>query len=126
MTHNDSNKYEEIAQAAVQEAGQRLEEALTQLAQRLRPFPSFLGMTSVQAVEVEPLMLSGRDQGCIVVDPEGQLWRFEVTAISGIAGIAEADQVEEFQPADLAPLEYVVYASAAIEILAAELRKRGG
>ncbi len=126
MTHNDSNKYEEIAQAAVHEAGQRLEEALTQLAQRLRPFPSFLGMTSVQAVEVEPLMPSGRDLGCIVVDPEGQLWRFEVTAISGIAGIAEADQVEEFQPADLAPLEYVVYASAAIEILAAELRKRGG
>jgi len=126
MAYYDSNKYEENAQAALNEAARRLEEALTELAPRLRPFPSFLGMTSVQAVEVEPLMASARDLGCIVVDPEGLLWRFDVTAISGIAGIAEADQMEEFQPPDLAPLEYIVYASAAVEILAAELKRRGG
>lgn len=126
MTYYHSYNYEENAQAAVTEAAHRLEESLAELAQRLRPFPSFLGMTSVQAVEVEPLMSSARDLGCIVVDPEGQLWRFDVTAISGIAGIAEADQVEEFQPPDLAPLEYIVYASAAVEILAAELKRRRG
>jgi len=126
MTNYESNKYEEDAGAALSEAAQRLEEALTQLAQRLRPFPSFLGMTSVQAVEGEPPMAPARDLGCIVVDPEGQLWRFDVTAISGIAGIADSDQVEEFQPPDLAPLEYIVYASAAVEILAAELRRTGG
>jgi hypothetical protein len=126
MTDNDSKRYEEGAQVALAEAAQRLETTLVDLAGRIRPFPSFLGMTSVQAVEVEPLMSSARDLGCIVVDPEGQLWRFDVTAISGIAGIAEADQVEEFQPPDLAPLEYIVYASAAVEILAAELKRRRG
>ena len=126
MTNYDSSKLEEEAQAVLAEAALRLEAVVTELARRLRPFPSFLGMTSVQAVEVEPSMASTNDLGCVVVDPEGQLCRFDITAISGIAGISEADQVEEFQPLDLPPLEYIAYASAAIEILAGELTRRGG
>ena len=126
MTDCESRKYEEEAQAALAESAQRLETVLAELARRLRPFPSFLGMTSVQAVEVEVSPAPGRDLGCVVVDPEGQLCRFDITAISGIAGIAESDQVEEFQPLDLAPLDYITYASAAIQVLAEELGRRGG
>ncbi|MDE2939268.1 MAG: hypothetical protein OXR67_10195 [Chloroflexota bacterium] len=126
MSGQDSRKYEEDAQIALAEAAQRLETLLAELANRLRPFPSFLGMTSVQAVEVESPLATGRDLGCVVVDPEGRLCRFDVTAISGIAGIAESDQVEEFQPLDLSSLEYIAYASAAIQMLAEELRRRGG
>lgn len=125
MTDCESTKYQEETQAALTEAAQRLEVALAELARRLRPFPSFLGMTSVQAVEVEVVLAPGRDLGCVVVDPEGQLCRFDITAISGIAGIAESDQVEEFQPLDLESLEYIMYASAAIQILAEELGRRG-
>ena len=125
MSDQDSIKYGEYAQAALTEAAQRLETLLAELAGRLRPFPSFLGMTSVQAVEVESPLATERDLGCVVVDPEGRLCRFDITAISGIAGIAESDQVEEFQPLDLSSLEYVAYASAAIQILAEELRRRG-
>ena len=126
MTSYDSSNYEEDAEAALAGAAQRLENLLAEMARRLRPFPSFLGMTSVQAVEVEPALAPARDLGCVVVDPEGQLCRLDITAISGIAGISEADQLEEFQPLDLAPLEYIVYATAAIEMLAGELRRRGG
>ncbi len=126
MTNYESSKFEEEAQAILAETAQRLEALLVELAGRLRPFPSFLGMTSVQAMEVEPQFGPTRDLGCVVVDPEGQLCRFDITAISGIAGISEADQVEDFQPLDLSSLEYAVYAAAAIEILAGELRKRGG
>ena len=126
MTESNSSKYTEEAQAALTETAQRLEAVLSELARRLRPFPSFLGMTSVQAMEVEPALAPARDLGCVVVDPEGQLCRFEIAAISGIAGITESDQVEEFQALDLAPVEYVVYAGAAIQILAEELRRRGG
>ena len=126
MDSPDSRKYEEDAQIALAEAGQRLETLLAELASRLRPFPSFLGMTSVQAVEVESPLAAERDLGCVVVDPEGRLCRFDIRAISGIAGIAESDQVEEFQPLDLSSLEYVSYASAAIQALAEELRRRGG
>ena len=125
MTSYDSSKYEEDAEAALAGAAQRLENLLAEMARRLRPFPSFLGMTSVQAVEVEPALAPARDLGCVVVDPEGQLCRLDITAISGIAGISEADQLEEFQPLDLAPLEYIVYATAAIEMLAGELKRRG-
>ncbi len=126
MTNYDSSKLEEEAQAVLAEAALRLETVLRELAGQLMPFPAFLGMTSVQAVEVEPSMASTNDLGCVVVDPEGQLYRFDITAISGIAGISEADQVEEFQPLDLAPLEYIAYASAAVQILAQELARRGG
>ncbi len=126
MTEYESSKYEEEEYATLAGAAERLEAALTELAGRLRPFPSFLGMTSVQAVEVNPPLAVNRDLGCVVVDPDGRLCRFDITAISGIAGIAEADQIEEFQPLDLAPLEYIVYASAAIELLAGELSRRGG
>ena len=126
MTECERRKYEEEAQVAIAEAARRLEVVLVELARRLRPFPSFLGMTSVQAVEVEVSLPPGRDLGCVVVDPEGQLCRFDITAISGIAGIAESDQVEEFQPLDLVPLEYITYASAAIQTLSQELARRGG
>ncbi len=126
MAGNDSKKYEEDSHAALTDAAQRLETVLVELASRLRPFPAFLGMTSVQAVEVESPLTADPDMGCVVVDPEGRLCRFDITAISGIAGIAESDQVEEFQPLELGPLEYIGYASAAIQALAAELRRRGG
>ena len=125
MTSYDSSNYEEDAEAALAGAAQRLENLLAEMARRLRPFPSFLGMTSVQVVEVEPALAPARDLGCVVVDPEGQLCRLDITAISGIAGISEADQLEEFQPLDLAPVEYIVYATAAIEMLAGELKRRG-
>ena len=107
MSDRDSREYEEDAQVVLTEAAQRLETLLAELAGRLRPFPSFLGMTSVQAVEVESPLAVPRDLGCVVVDPEGRLCRFDITAMSGIAGIAESDQVEEFQPLDLSSLEYV-------------------
>ena len=108
------------------ETAQQLQEILEQAARDLRPFPSFLGMTTVQAIEVEPGIAAARDLGCVVVDPEGRLCSLEITAISGIAGMAEADQVEEFQPLDLSPVEYIVYASEAIALLSMELRRRGG
>ncbi|MCY4366950.1 MAG: hypothetical protein OXE17_12130 [Chloroflexi bacterium] len=126
MAQIENGEVEERVSALLAETALQLQEILEQVARRLRPFPSFLGMTSLQAVEVEPGFSSERDLGCVVVDPEGRLCSLEITAISGIAGMAEADQVEEFQPLKLSPLEYVVYASAAIDMLTGELRRRGG
>ena len=126
MTNFEPDQVEESVAALLAATAQQLQDILEKVARDIRPFPSFLGMTSVQAVEVEPGFSSGRDLGCVVVDPEGRLCSLEITAISGIAGMAEVDQVEEFQPVDLSPVEYVVYASAAIELLTAELRRRGG
>ncbi|MDE2781213.1 MAG: hypothetical protein OXI91_16280 [Chloroflexota bacterium] len=126
MTNFDAGEAENRASALLAKTAQQLQDILELVARRLRPFPSFQGMTTVQAVEVEPGFSSARDLGCVVVDPDGRLCSLEITAISGIAGMAEADQVEQFQPLDLSSEEYIVYASAAIALLSDELRRRGG
>lgn len=118
-------EFESRAHVVLSEAAAQLEQVLAELARSLRPFPAFLGMVSVQAVELEPPLGAGRDLGCVVVDPEGQICQLDIKAVSGIAGVAEADQVEEFQPLELTDLEYLVYATTAITLLAEELRKRG-
>ena len=123
-TFNIERREQEATDALVEAAG-RLETVLVELSLRLRPFPAFMGMVSIQAVEVDPPGMPSRELGCVVVDPAGQLCALEIAAIDGIVGLTETEQVEEFQPLELSPLEYVIYATTAIELLAAELRKRG-
>ena len=125
MNNRDSHTLTTEAQAALAETAERLAALLAETAGQLRPFPAFLGMVSVQAVEIEPRFRPSRDVGCVVVNPDGQICGLEIATIEGIAGLTEPDQVEEMKPLELGPLEYIVYASAAIEALTEELRKRG-
>lgn len=113
------------AQTVLEETAAALGQTLAELAGRLRPFPGFLGMVSVQAVEVEPTLTPARDLGCLVVTPEGRICQLDLRAMAGVEGFIEAEQVEEFVEPELSAAEYIVYAAAAIELLAAELRRRG-
>ncbi len=124
MTNSEIENFEAAAAGALAVAARQLEETLAELAGRLRPFPAFMGMVSVQAVELEPNFSPARDLGCVVVDPAGKICRLEITSVDGIAGLTETDQIEEFQVLDLTDLEYILYAATAIELLAAELRSR--
>ena len=124
-------RYDKNSEGLHSAAGTVLEEAAAELAQilgdmavRLEPFPAFLNMLSVQAIELEPGLESKEDRGCLVVCPDGGIRRLELTAIPGAAGVAEVDQVEQFQELDLPPEEYIVYAAQAVELLYAELRRR--
>ena len=112
--------------AVLTDATDRLQTTLAYLCQRLQPFPSFLGMSTIQAVELEPALTPTRDLGCLVVTPDGQITRLDIAAIPGIVGVLEVDQVEQFQPADLTPEERLIYLLAAVRQLDAELRRRGG
>ena len=76
----------------------KLEAMLGGLCGRLRPFPAFLGMTTIQAVELEPALNPRADRGCVVVTPDGLIAELDVTAIPGVVGVLEVDQVEEFKP----------------------------
>ena len=107
------------------EAAAGLARILSEMASQLKPFPAFLNMMSVQAIELEPGLKSREDRGCLVVCPDGGIRRLELTAISGVAGVADIDQVEQFQELELPPEEYIVYAAQAVELLYAELRRRG-
>ena len=102
-------------------AAAELAQILAEMASQLEPFPAFLNMTSVQAIELEPELESREDRGCLVVCPDGGIRRLELTAIPGVADV---DQVEQFQALDLPPEEYIVYAAQAVELLHGELRRR--
>ncbi len=113
------------AETGLEEAVAGLAQILAEMASQLEPFPAFLNMMSVQAIELEPVLQSREDRGCLVVCPDGGIRRLELTAIPGVAGVADVDQVEQFQELDLPPEEYIVFAAQAAELLYAELRRRG-
>ena len=109
------------------ETAGRLEAMLAELCGRLDPFPSFLGMATIQAVELEPVLTPPQDRGCVVVTPDGEIAELDVTAIPGVVGALEVDQVEEFKPLDdLSVEEYLIYLATAVRALTEELRRRGG
>ena len=107
------------ARAPQERTVSELREIVKSLAGRLRPFPPFMGMASIQAIEVEVVGLQPRDRGrgCVVVCPDGEFYELRLRLIPGPLGISEADQVEELEPLQLPPEEYIAYARAAIEAL---------
>lgn len=113
-------------EAVLRDAAARLRELLAELAHNLRPFPAFLNMASVQAVELEPPFTPTADHGCVVVLPEGEICEMDLLVMPGIQGIMDIDQVERFTELELPDEEYIVYASTAIRLLSQELHRRGG
>ena len=114
------------AESTLRDAAARLRELLAELAQKLQPFPAFLNMASVQAVELEPPFAPTADHGCVVVLPEGEICEMHLSVMPGIQGIMDIDQVERFTELELPDEEYIVYAATAIRLLSQELRRRGG
>ena len=114
------------AESTLREAAARLRELLAELAQKLQPFPAFLNMASVQAVELEPSFAPTADHGCVVVLPKGEICEMHLSVMPGIQGIMDIDQVERFTELELPDEEYIVYAATAIRLLSQELRRRGG
>jgi len=121
-----ADEFRSAAQAALEQAAAQLAQLLAGMASRLRPFPAFLGTTSVQAVELVPAWRPTADHGCVVVTPDGAICRLDLKVIPGAGGLAEADQVEEFQELALSAEEYILYAGVALGLLSEELRRRGG
>ena len=119
-----SDDLQAAGEAVVAAAAQELRTLLSEIAGRLRPFPSFLNLSSVQAIELEPLLRVPEDRGCVVVLPTGEICEFNLTVMAGAPGVMDVDQVEEFQELDLPPEEYIMYAAAAVRELTRELRRR--
>ena len=127
MTSRDVNprQPQPAAITLIEETASQLKGLLADLASRLRPFPAFLDMVSVQAIELEPLSGAPQERGCVVVLPDGEICELDLMALPGIQGISDIDQVEQLSELELPPEEYVVYAASAIRLLYQELRRRG-
>jgi hypothetical protein len=126
MKDRSPEELKAAADAILEEAAGQLRQVLVELASRLRPFPPFLGMASIQALELEPPLKTASDLGCVVVCPDGEICQLDLIGIPGLAGVTDIEQVEEFRELDLPAEEYVIYAAEAIRVLAEELRRRGG
>ncbi len=113
-------------QAALWQASAGLETIVADLCGRLQPFPAFLGMTTIQAIELDPTPAPLSDLGCVVVTPDGVIAELDVTAIPGVVGVLEVDQVEEFRPLDLPVQTRLTYLTEAIRVLVAEIANRDG
>ena len=112
------------AEAVLWDAAGRLREVLAQAATSLRPFPAFMNMVSVQAVELEPPFRGLEDRGCVVVLPDGNICQLDLKVVPGPPGLSETDHLEEFLELDLPPGEYILYATAAIKLLTLEMDRR--
>ncbi len=126
MKDKNPEELKAAAGAILEDTAGQLRQTLMELALRLRPFPSFLNMVSIQALELEPALRFSADRGCVVVCPDGEICQFDLMGIPGAAGVADVEQVEEFQELDLPAEEYIAYATEAIRVLTEELRRRGG
>ena len=117
---------ESTAQESVEQAASYLRELLADLASRLRPFPAFLDMVSLQAMELDPLPDPPEDLGCVVVLPGGEICQLDLKVLPGIEGVLDIDPVEEFTQLDLPPEDYINYAASAVRLIYRELRRRDG
>ena len=113
-------------QDALWQASTGLEAIVADLCGRLQPFPAFLGMTTIQAIELYPTPAPLPDSGCVVVTPDGVIAELDITAIPGVVGVLEVDQVEEFRPLDLPVSARLIYLTEAVRVLAAEIARREG
>ena len=108
------------------QASAGLEVIVADLCGRLQPFPAFLGMTTIQAIELDPTPAPLSDLGCVVVTPDGVIAELDVTAIPGVVGVLEVDQVEEFRLLELPVSARLTYLTEAVRVLAAEIARRQG
>ena len=113
-----------LASAAVERASHELHDVLKALALSLDPFPGFLGLATLQAVEVDVGYSGDADRGCVVVGPDGELYELLLRTIPAPPEMGGMDQIEEFKELELAPSEYVLYAYRAIQELAKVHRAR--
>ena len=65
----------------LEETAASLHGVVVELAGRLQPFPSFMGMITLQAIELEPPPESRNDWGCVVVLPDGEICEMELGVI---------------------------------------------
>ena len=121
MSSGNLNTGELLERTAAQ-----MREAVAELAAGIRPFPAFMGMNSLQAIELEPPPDSRADWGCVVVLPDGEICELELEVIPGPVGPTDVDQVDRYRLLELSVADYIHFAAAALRAMGRELGQRAG
>jgi len=104
---------------------QEREKLLIELAAALKPFPGFLGMDSIHAIELDPDMRFP-DRGCLVVTDEGLIKELSLDLIPGPTFLGGVDSKETFREVDIKGQEKDFYLGMAIQILMNLVKEKSG
>ena len=113
-----------VADAVVERASSELRPLMRELAGALDPFPRFMGIESIQALEVEPSGVVSSDRGCIIVCTDGELRELQLRIVPGDMDGGGVDQSEEMRDIDLSPGDFVAYAHLAVMQMASIIENR--
>lgn len=111
--------------AILERTAAQMAEAVAETAALLRPFPAFMGMATLQAMELEPPPGTERDWDCVVVLPDGDICQLELEVIPGPAGPEDVDQIDRYKSLSLSTGDYIHFAAAALRLMHRELSARG-
>ena len=116
MNDNDgfSTKGKDNLEDPTDKTEAELRQEIRRLARVLVPFPKFLGLSTVQAIEVEPAADVSSDIGCVVVCPDGELRELILRLIPGPIDLGGFEQTEEMRELELDGAAYIRYARAAV------------
>jgi hypothetical protein len=116
------------ADAVVERAADRLRAVLQDAVARLDPFPPFPGAFFSFGIEIEAPGVESPDRGCVVLGEDGEFYELQMGNELPAFDLEITDPVamrkEELKPLEMHPLEYVVYAHAAIAKVAEILLER--
>ena len=113
----DSRINRATSSSDIESASNALRTLLQELAEALAPFPNFMEISTIQAVEIEPEEDVNPDLGCVVVCPDGEIRELIIRLIPGSIDFGGTDQTEEMQEIEFSPKDYFTYAhSAALQL----------
>jgi hypothetical protein len=129
MTRRDDPlEFKYDADAILERAADRLRTVLHEAVSRLDPFPPFPGAFFSFGIEIDAPGFEGPDRGCVVLGEDGEFHEFkmgtELPAFEMDVSDPVAMRAEERETLELHPLEYVVYATIAIEKVTELLMER--
>ena len=104
---------------------QEREKLLIELASALEPFPGFLGMDSIHAIELDP-DIRFPDRGCLVVTDEGLIKELSLDLIPGPTFSGGVDSKETFREVDIEGQEKDFYLGMAIQTLMNLVKEKSG
>ena len=116
---SDKSNFLLLANSSLEKSKESLQEILKQLAIQIRPFPGFLNMNTIQAIEIPVPKEFSNKYGCVVVLPNGDINEIILKTIPAPESLGEIDQTEEYVELDMPLIDSIIYLYNAINTLLA-------
>ena len=116
---SDKSNFLLLANSSLEKSKESLQEILKELATQIRPFPGFLNMNTIQAIEIPVPKEFSDKYGCVVVLPNGDINEIILKTIPAPESLGEIDQTEEYVELDMPLIDSIIYSYNAINTLLA-------